>query len=249
MIVTGGSSGIGRAIAVRFASAGARVMIADLSADPWHGGQPTHELIEAAGGVARFVLVDVSQSAAVDSLVQRTVDEFGRLDVVVNNAAISVAKSLLETTDDDWNRVMSVNLTGVFLMCRSAVRQMMTQPIDREVRGRIVNISSQHGMVAAPEDIAYGTSKSGIIYLTKQIALDYARRGIVCNSVAPGKIETAVTERSSDARWLNYWHSRTPWPRLGRPEDVASAALFLASSDASFVTGTTILVDGGWIAS
>jgi NAD(P)-dependent dehydrogenase (short-subunit alcohol dehydrogenase family) len=247
-IVTGAAAGIGRAIAVRYAEAGARVVVVDVSPEPWHGGRPTHELIEAAGGTARFVTGDVSRADSVEAVVGYAVEEFGRLDVVVNNAAISVGKPLLDTTEDEWNRVMAVNLTGVFLMCRAAVRRMLTQPAHGEVRGRIVNISSQHGMVAAREDIAYGTSKSGVVYITRQIASDYAAQGIVCNAVAPGKIETGPTARSADPEWLDYWTSRTPWPRLGRPEDVAGAALFLASDAASYVTGVNLMVDGGWMA-
>lgn len=144
--------------------------------------------------------------------------------------------------------MLAVNLTGVFLMCRAAVRRMVAQEPRGEVRGRIVNISSQHGMVCAPEDIAYGTSKAGVVYLTRQIAVDYAVPGIVCNAVAPGKILTGKTGRAVEPRWLEYSRRRTPWPRLGRPEDVAGAALFLASDDASYVTGENLLVDGGWMA-
>jgi len=148
--------------------------------------------------------------------------------------------------------VLAVNLTGCFLMCRAAVRHMVTQspPADGppDVRGRIVNISSQHGMVASPEDIAYGTSKAGVAYLTRQVAVDYAAQGILCNAVAPGKILTGKPGRAVEQRWLDYSQSRTPWPRLGRPEDVAGAALFLASDDAQYVTGENLMVDGGWMA-
>ncbi|SDB70916.1 Enoyl-(Acyl carrier protein) reductase [Belnapia rosea] len=116
------------------------------------------------------------------------------------------------------------------------------------MRGRIVNISSQHGMVASPGDIAYGTSKAGVAYLTRQVAVDYAAQGIVCNAVAPGKILTGKTGRAIDPAMIAYSEARTPWPRLGRPEDVAGAALFLASDDAMYVTGENLMVDGGWMA-
>jgi NAD(P)-dependent dehydrogenase (short-subunit alcohol dehydrogenase family) len=144
--------------------------------------------------------------------------------------------------------VLAVNLTGAFGLCRSAVRHMLGQPPRGEVRGRIINITSQHGMVAAPEDVAYGVSKAALAQLTRQIAVEYAPHGIVCNAVAPGKIETGPTERAGDPRWRDYWTSRTPWPRLGRPEDVAAAVQFLASDDASYLTGASLLVDGGWMA-
>ena len=150
--------------------------------------------------------------------------------------------------EGDWERVLKVNLTGTYLCCRAAVRQMMTQEPRGEVRGRIVNLSSQHGFIAAPDDIAYGTTKAGIAYLTRQIAADYASQGIVCNAVAPGKIQTGAAGRAVDPGVLDRAHRRTPWPRLGVPDDVARAALFLASDDASFVTGINLMVDGGWTA-
>jgi len=143
---------------------------------------------------------------------------------------------------------MAVNLTGVFLMCRAAIRLMLGQEIRNEVRGRIVNISSQHGMVASPENAAYGISKAGVVHLTRQVAVDYAKDGIVCNAVAPGKVLTGKTGRAIEPRWLDYSHARTPMPRLGRSEDVANSVLFLASDEATFITGENLMVDGGWMA-
>ena len=176
------------------------------------------------------------------------VERFGALDVIVNNACIRHARPLLDLEEDAWKRVLDVNLTGVFLCCRAAVRQMLKQDLRDEVRGRIVNLSSQHGMIAAPGDLAYGVSKAGIAYLTRQVAVDYAAQGIVCNAVAPGKIQTGAGGRAVDPQVLDRASRRTPWPRLGRPEDVARAALYLASSDTSFVTGVNLMVDGGWMA-
>ncbi len=148
----------------------------------------------------------------------------------------------------DWKRVLDVNLTGVLLCCQAAVRQMLTQAPRDEVRGRLINLSSQHGMIAAPGDLAYGTTKAAIDYMTRQIAADYAKEGIVCNAVAPGKIVTGQGGRLLDEDVLDRARRRTPWPRFGRPEDVARAALFLASDEASFITGETLMVDGGWMA-
>jgi NAD(P)-dependent dehydrogenase (short-subunit alcohol dehydrogenase family) len=173
----------------------------------------------------------------------------GRLDIVVNDAVVRVGKKLTDTSLEEWNRVMAVNVTGVFLMCRAAVRRMLRQEIRNEVRGRIVNISSQHGMIAAPEDCSYGVSKSAVVYLTRQIAADYGRDSIICNAVAPGKILTGKGGRAVEPRWIEYSNLRTPLPRLGRPDDVASAALFLASDEATFITGENLMVDGGWMAS
>jgi NAD(P)-dependent dehydrogenase (short-subunit alcohol dehydrogenase family) len=181
--------------------------------------------------------------------VGETVARYGRLDVMVNNAAIGVGKPLLDTSQEEWERVLAVNLTGVFFGCKRAVQQMLTQALRDETRGRIVNISSQHGMIAAPEDIAYGVSKSGVVYITRQIAADYAKAGIVCNAVAPGKILTGKTGRAVEPRWLEYSRLRTPMSRLGSPTDVAGAALFLASDEATYITGINLLVDGGWMAS
>ncbi len=159
-IVTGGASGIGRAIARRFAEEGARVIIADVTTTPREGGAPTHELIAAAGGSAQFTQTDVSRWDQVDALVSGTVARFGRLDVMVNSAAIFAGRPLLEEDEAGWDRVMAVNLKGVFFGCKRAIQQMLTQePIGEpqgEARGRIVNVSSQHGMVCAPNDIAYG---------------------------------------------------------------------------------------------
>ena len=247
-IVTGASSGIGRAIARRFAAEGARVVVADITDTPVEGGGPTEELIADDGGEALFIKTDVARSDQVDALVSETVSRFGRLDVLVNNAAIYSSTPLTETSEKDWDRVMAVNLKGAFLCARRAVEQMLTQEIVNEARGRIVNVSSQHGMVCAPRDIAYGVSKAGIVYMTRQIAVDYARQHIICNAIAPGKILTGKSGPAIDPQAIAYSEQRTPMPRLGRPDDVAAAALYLASDECSYTTGINLMVDGGWMA-
>lgn len=248
-IVTGASSGIGRAIAIRFSEEGAFVLLADLRDDPREGGDPTIEVIRKAGGHARFMNADVSKWADIDALVTSAVEESGRLDVMVNNAAISPGTNLLETTDEIWDQTIAINLKGVFYGCKRAVQQMLDQTPVGEARGRIVNISSQHGMVSSPGDFAYGVSKAGVVYMTRQVASDYAKRGIVCNAVAPGKIVTGKSGAAASEEALAYSHARTPMPRLGKPSDVASAALFLASDEATYITGENLMVDGGWMAS
>ncbi|HEX5194958.1 MAG TPA: SDR family oxidoreductase [Solirubrobacteraceae bacterium] len=245
-IVTGAASGLGRAIAIRFAHEGARVVVSDVRQAPREGGEPTEAEIAAAGGEAIRVGADVSRWEDVDRLVTETVDRFGRLDVMVNNAGIAGpgSKPLLETTESDWDGIMAVNLRGVFLCCKRAVAQMLGQEPIAEVRGRVINISSQHGMVGSPGHVAYCTSKGGVINLTRQVAVDYGRHGVLVNAVAPGKIVTGSPEQTvTDYSW-----QRTPFSRLGRPDDVAGAAVFLASDDARYVLGTNLLVDGGWMA-
>jgi NAD(P)-dependent dehydrogenase (short-subunit alcohol dehydrogenase family) len=248
-IVTGAASGIGRAIARLLARHGATVVIADITTEVIEGGAPTAEVIVADGHTAVFVSTDVADTAQVEALVAGTVARFGRIDLLVNNACIRHARPLLELEEADWQRVLDVNLGGVYRCTRAAVRQMVSQTADGEgVRGRIVNLSSQHGMIAAPGDLAYGTTKAGIDYLTRQVAADYAAQGIVCNAVAPGKIQTGAGGRAVDPGVLDRANRRTPWPRLGRAEDVAQAVLFFADPETTFVTGTTLMVDGGWMA-
>jgi NAD(P)-dependent dehydrogenase (short-subunit alcohol dehydrogenase family) len=247
-IVTGGSSGIGRAIARKFAAHGAVVIVADITTDAIEGGQPVCEIIKQEGGKAVFVRTDVSSASDVDAMVAETVSRFGRLDILVNNAVLRAGKPLVETEEADWDRVMDVSLKGAYLCARAAVRQMLKQEVVGEVRGRLVHISSQHGHISAPEDFAYGVSKAGVAYMTRQIAADYAKDLIVSNAVAPGKILTGKGGRAVDPRWIEYSEDRTPWPRLGTPEDVANAALFLASDEATYLTGHNLFVDGGWMA-
>ena len=249
-VVTGASSGIGRSIAMLFAAEGAVVVCVDRRADPVEGGETTVDLIRSAGGRAAEMLVDLGDPAQVATVVDRTVAEHGHLDVLVNNAATYVSQPLLETTLEQWEGVFAVNVTAVFLLSQAAVRHMLEREPDAHgVRGRIVNISSQHGFVGAPLDIAYGTSKSAVVYLSRQIATDYGSRGIICNGVAPGKIMTGKGGREDDPEWIARWQERTPYPRLGDPDDVAYAALFMASDESRYISGANLMVDGGWSAS
>ena len=247
-IVTGASSGIGRAIAVSFAAEGAAVVVADVVGEPLEGGQSTVELIRQSGGAVAFEQVDVRRWDEVDRLVGATVAHHGRLDVMVNNAAIYSGTPLVDTSLEQWEEVMAVNLTGMFYGCKRAVQQMLTQEPRDEVRGRLINLGSQQGIVSAPQDTPYGVSKAGAIYLTRQIAVDYAQELIVCNCISPGKIVTGQAGAPSDPARLENARRRTPWPRLGRPQDIANAAVFLASDRATYITGTNLVVDGGWLA-
>jgi len=247
-IVTGASSGIGRAIAMSFAAEGAEVIIADIVPEPLEGGETTLARILEAGGKATFEHANVAVWDDVDALVARTVARCGRLDIMVNNAAIYSGTPLLDTTAAQWANVLDVNLTGMFNGCKRAVQQMITQEPVREVRGRLINLGSQQGIVTAPHDTPYGVSKAGAIYLTKQIAVDYADQLIVCNCLSPGKIVTGQPGLPMDPALLENARRRTPWPRLGRPQDIANAAVFLASDLATYLTGANLVVDGGWLA-
>ena len=246
VVVTGGASGLGRAIASRFADEGASVVVGDLREAPREGGDPIAEVL---GDRGVFLSADASSAADVDLLVRTAVDRCGRLDVMVCNAGVSGrwSKGLLETTEEDWDAIMAVNLRGVFLGTRRAVAEMVEQDPVGEVRGRVVIVSSQHGMIGPPGHVAYAASKGGVVNFVHQVAVDFGPRGVLVNAVAPGKILTGNPE-GMRPELLEYSHARTPFHRLGRPDDVAGAALFLASDDAGYVSGTNLLVDGGWMA-
>jgi glucose 1-dehydrogenase len=247
-IVTGSSSGIGRAIAIRLATDGFDVVLADVRRDPITGGEPTEAVILNGGGSALHVAADVASPDDCAGLVATALERTGSLDVLVNNAVLAGAESkpLLDTEPEDWDAMMAVNLRGAYLLCRAAVRQMLTQPLVGDARGRIINITSQHGMVGCPGHFTYSVGKGGLIQMTRQIAVDYGPQGIICNGVAPGKIVTGTPgDLSASEEGLAYVRSRTPFARLGRSEDVAAAVSFLAT-EASYVSGSNLMVDGGW---
>jgi glucose 1-dehydrogenase len=248
-IVTGAASGIGRAVAIRLAEDGFDV-IGDIRRDPIAGGEPTEDVIRAAGRSAVHVDADVSRADDCDRLVATALERCGSVDVVVNNAVLAGrhSKPLLDTEPEDWDAMMAVNLRGPYLLCRAAVRRMLDQPLDGDARGRIVNITSQHGMVGCPGHFTYSVGKGGLVQMTRQIAVDYGPRGIICNAVAPGKIVTGTAgDLSASEEGLAYVRSRTPFARLGRPEDVAAAVSYLAGP-ASYTSGINLMVDGGWTA-
>ena len=247
-VITGAASGIGRAIALAYAQEGARVALADITIEPLEGGETTLDLIVKSGGEAFFEHVDVGQWDQVDRLIHATVARFGRLDVMINNAAISSGTGLLETTGAQWEDVMRVNLTGMFYGCKRAVQQMIGQEPRDEARGRIINLGSQQGIVTCPGETPYGVSKAGAIYITRQIACDYAKDLIICNTISPGKIQTGRPGVGQDPALVENARRRTPWPRLGKPQDIANAAVFLGSNRATYITGANLVVDGGWLA-
>ena len=242
-LVTGGGSGIGRATALAFAREGAKVVVADIVAD---GGNRTVDLIREAGGEALFVQTDVSQDEQVSRLVGAAVDAFGRLDCAFNNAGIEQPiAQITDITEQQWHRVLAVDLTGVWLCMKHEIPQMLKQG-----GGSIVNTSSIMGLVATTGMAAYNAAKGGVAQLTRSGALEYAKANIRVNAVAPGFILTPMVERNlaPDSRQRKAADAVQPMGRMGQPEEIAEAVIWLSSAAASFVTGVVMPVDGAWTA-
>jgi NAD(P)-dependent dehydrogenase (short-subunit alcohol dehydrogenase family) len=237
-LVTGAGSGIGRAVALAFADKGASVVIADIDSE---GANRTVELIRKNGGEAGYRQSDTSRNSDVKAMVEETVNEFGRLDFACNNAGIHnpLPESLIEADEETWDRIIAVNLKGIFLCMKYEVRQMVAQGY-----GVIVNMASLAGLVAESGCYAYVASKHGILGLTKAAAFDYARQGIRINAVCPGAIETPGLMRAPE-EFRQKLRETTPVGRMGKPEEVAATVMWLCSDLASFVTGTGIVIDGG----
>jgi NAD(P)-dependent dehydrogenase (short-subunit alcohol dehydrogenase family) len=240
-VITGAGSGIGRAAASLFASVGAQVVVADVLGD--HAESAVAE-ITANGGTATASVVDVTDERQVGDMVRTAVDTYGRLDVMFNNAGIFPDDDggLLDTPPATWQRVMDVNLKGVWLGCRAAVPAMMASG-----GGSIVNVASFVALMgAATAQLGYTASKGAVLSMTREVAVEYARSGIRANSICPGPIETPLLEELlADPVRRQRRLVHIPMGRFGRPEEIAKAALFLASDDSSFVTGSALVVDGG----
>jgi NAD(P)-dependent dehydrogenase (short-subunit alcohol dehydrogenase family) len=243
-IVTGAAVGIGEAVAVALAGAGARVTVADVAEQD---GAETVAEIERRGGTAFFKKTDVGSTREIDHLIASHVQRFGRLDVLVNNAAIALPGSAVELREETWDSVINVNLTSVWRGIKFAVPHMIEAG-----GGSIVNIASVQALVGFAGWAAYAASKGGVIALTQQCAVEYAPYGVRINAVAPGTILTPMNERivaeSRDPdRLIASWNAQHPLGRLGRPDEIAAAVLFLASDAASFVTGECLRADGGLV--
>jgi NAD(P)-dependent dehydrogenase (short-subunit alcohol dehydrogenase family) len=242
-LVTGGASGIGRATALTFAREGAKLIIADMNED---GGRQTVHMITEKGGEAIFVRTDVSKAVEVQALISTAVETYGRLDCAHNNAGISGGGRALtaEYPEERWQQVIAVNLTGVWLCMKYEIPQMLHQR-----GGTIVNTASAAGLVGTRGTSAYVASKHGVVGLTKTAALEYAQQGIRVNCVCPGAIQTPMTERAwSDPERRARVIASEPVGRIGKPEEIAEAVVWLCSDAASFVTGHTMTVDGGYTA-
>lgn len=243
-VVTGAGQGIGRACAERLAQDGAKVVVADLNETT---GSQVVKAITAAGGDATFVPVDVSSGASVAKLIAAAVSAYGRIDVLVNNAGVVDDRPFLDLEEREFDRILGINLKGAFLTAQGVARQMVKQgPGPGGVPGSIVNMSSVNAWFGLPDHVAYSVSKGGVMQLTKSMAIALAPHGIRVNAVGPGTIETPlIKDVVKDDAFRQKVLSRTPLGRFGQPAEIAAIVAWLASDQASYLTGTTIYADGG----
>jgi NAD(P)-dependent dehydrogenase (short-subunit alcohol dehydrogenase family) len=240
-IVTGATKGLGLAMARALAEAGADVAIVSRHQDECD--QVAGE-IRSLGVNAFGCACDVSKREMIDALVERTTENFGKIDILVNNAGTAVTVPAKDLTEADWDKVLNINLKGVFFMAQAVGREMIKQNY-----GRIVNVASMFGLVGDKNVIPYLVSKGGVVQMTRGLALEWARYNVMVNAVAPGYVITSINSKElNDEKVRQYIHGKTPLRRYGQPEEIASAVLYLASDEASFVTGSIYSVDGGWVA-
>lgn len=237
-IVTGGSKGIGRAIALRFSELGARVVVCGRTLEPL---QEVAEHIEKQNGQALAVQCDVSSEDDVKRLIKTAVERFESIDILVNNAGITRDGLLMRMSEQDWDDVLNINLKGIYRCTKSVLRPMI-----RQRAGRIINISSVVGLMGNPGQANYASAKAAVLGFTKSMARELAPRGITVNAVAPGYITTEMTDALNDEQKERLL-AGIPLGRMGQPEDIAAAVAFLASDQASYITGQTLVVDGGLV--
>lgn len=240
-LITGGNSGIGKAIALAYGRAGADVAI-DYVSGP-DAAEDVRKQIEGMGRRAITIRADISQVEQVKEMVGRTVGELGRIDVLVNNAGLQIQKHFPELTPEDWDKMLSVDLRGTFLVTLYTVQEMIKRKF-----GRIINVTSVHQEIPKPYFAPYCAAKAGVGMLTKTLAVELAPYKISVNSIAPGAIETPMNvDVLRDLEKLRRVLSQVPWGRMGRPEEVADLAVYLASDAADYITGSTFVIDGGLI--
>ena len=240
-IVTGSRRGIGKAIALALAKAGANIVVSDINLDDCN---KLVEEIKAINGNALAVKTDVSNPEDVSQMINLTTEKFGKVDILVNNAGIYMQKSLTDVTEQDFDRTLDINLKGVFLCSKAVVPEMIKQG-----KGKIINIASIAGQVGFANSSAYCASKGAIINITRELALELAQYKINVNAIGPGVIETDMTkDLLEDKATKETLLANIPLSRIGKPEDIANAVLFLASDNSDYITGITLFVDGGWLA-
>lgn len=243
-LVTGGGSGIGRAVAEGLALCGADVVITEISSKMELGEQAAREIAEATGKKAVALPLNLPDLKSIDEMVTAAVAQLGRIDVLVNNAGIQIAKPSLEVTESDWDLVLDINLKGAFFTAQRVAKEMIKQK-----SGRIINVASQNGLIGYYRRAAYCSAKAGMVNLTRVLAIEWAEYGINVNAIGPTFIRTPLGEQTfKDQKLYNDIISRIPLGRVGEPEEVVGAIVFLASESASLVTGHTLMVDGGWTA-
>jgi 3-oxoacyl-[acyl-carrier protein] reductase len=238
-IVTGGAHGIGRATALRLASEGVAVAVVDLDESV---ARESVDEIRQNGGKAHAIGADVTVRSQVEEMLRRVLAEYGQVDVLCNIAGIAIAESFLEIEDENWQKTLAVNLTGVFLCSQVVARQMVKQ----DIAGRIVNMASTNGLVGEADLAHYNASKFGVVGLTMTMAIELAAHNIRVNSVCPGLIKTRLTAPGrDDPAWTGDYLKKIPLNRFGEPEEVAAAVAYLASKDSGFITGHQLVIDGG----
>lgn len=240
-VVTGGGSGIGQAIAILFAKEGAKVVVAGRRLEAL---QSTAAEIEKLGQEALAVTADVSSFSSVQNLVQKTLEKFGRIDILVNNAGIYLPGDAVSTTEEDWDKVLAIDAKGAFLCSKAAIPSMIERG-----KGKIINTASIAGLFGFEGSLAYCAAKGAVVNLTKEMALDLGPKNINVNAIAPGIIETDMTQGFlQDENAKKGFLNKIPMGRIGKPLDIAYAALYLASDESDFITGEILVVDGGWTA-
>jgi NAD(P)-dependent dehydrogenase (short-subunit alcohol dehydrogenase family) len=245
-IVTGAARGIGYAIASRYAREGARVMLADIDEA---AGTEAADVLRDAGGIVQFVACDVAERLDIHNLIAATLEAHERIDVLVNNAALVHAGDFLDISQADFDRVMRVNLTGSFLAGQAVAKEMKRQFEEDQRQGVIINMSSVNAEVAIPDQVPYVVAKGGVNQLTRVMAVALARYGIRVNAIGPGSVSTGMLKAvNADEAGRARLMSRTPLGRVGSPDEIAGVAAFLASDDASYITGQCIYADGGRLA-